>query len=253
MLRYTVFKFTLLLSVCYGYIDIGKYLKVCDRNSADVNDCIAEAVQNGLAVLADGITELGVPPVDPYRQKDLHAEYNNNQITAKMDMKDIYVHGLKSSEIKDARLRADDDQFYLEVDLTTPKVFVTGQYQGEGRYNSLKIAAKGSFNSTMTDLVYTWKLEGVPEKKDNETYMRIKSFYMRPDVGNMVSYLSNDNPESRELVDIGNRFINSNNNWRLMYRELLPLAQANWNKIGVRIANKIFLKIPYNQLFPALS
>ncbi|XP_059048502.1 uncharacterized protein LOC131843703 isoform X2 [Achroia grisella] len=196
---------------------------------------------------------MGVPPVDPYRQKDLRAEYNNNQISAKMHMTDIYVHGLKLAKVKDARLRADDDNFHLEVDIETPRVFVTGQYEGEGRYNSLKIVAKGSFNSTMTDLVYTWKLDGVPEKKGNETYMRINSFYMRPDVGNMVSYLTNDNPNSKDLIDLGNRFINSNNNWRLMYRELLPFAQANWNKIGIRVSNKIFLKIPYDQLFPTSS
>lgn len=35
-----------------------------------------------------------------------------------------------------------------------------------------------------------------------------------------------------------------------MYKELLPLAQNNWNKIGIKVANKIFLKMPYNRLFP---
>ncbi|XP_013191310.1 protein takeout [Amyelois transitella] len=238
-----------ILAACYGQLDIGKYLKVCDRNSADVNDCMVDAVQDGLAVLANGIEDLGVPAVDPYHQKELRVEYKNNQIAAKMSMRDIFVYGLKEAKVHDARLRADEDRFHLEVDLTAPKVFVTGQYEGEGRYNSLRINAHGTFNATMTDLVYTWKLDGIPEKRDDKIYVRINSFYMRPDVGNIESYLSNDNPETRELTNLGNRF--SNNNWRALYREFLPIAQDNWNKIGIRVANKIFLKVPYDQLFPA--
>lgn len=57
------------------------YLKVCDRNSVDVNDCMVEAVQKGLKTMADGIKDLDVPTVDPYHQKELKMEYNNNQVS----------------------------------------------------------------------------------------------------------------------------------------------------------------------------
>ncbi|XP_073957975.1 protein takeout-like [Choristoneura fumiferana] len=166
-----------------------------------------------------------------------------------MSMKDIYVEGLKAAKVHDARIRADEDRFHLEVDMTTPRVFVQGNYFGEGRFNSLTFNASGMFNTTMTDLVYTWKLDGVPEKRDNETYVRIKSFYMRPDVGNLESYVSNDIPESQGIIQLANDFANAN--WRPLYRELLPYAQDNWNKIGIRIANKLFLKVPYDKMFPA--
>ncbi|XP_053612568.1 protein takeout [Plodia interpunctella] len=240
---------SILLSSCCARVDIEKYLKVCDRNSVDVNDCLVEAVQDGLEALANGIEDLGVPAVDPYHQKELRVEYKNNQIIAKMSMKDIFVYGLRGAKVHDTRLRADEDRFHMEIDMTSPKVFVTGQYEGEGRYNSLRINAHGTFNATMSDLVFTWKLDGIPETRDDKTYVRINSFYMRPDVGNIESYLTNNNPETRELTNLGNRF--SNSNWRALYREFLPFAQDNWNKIGIRVANKIFLKVPYDQLFPA--
>lgn len=50
-------------------------------------------------------------------------------------------------------------------------------------------------------------------------------------------------------ADLGNNFGNAN--WKVLYRELLPYAQSNWNKIGIRVSNKLFLKVPYTQLFPA--
>ncbi|XP_063826145.1 uncharacterized protein LOC135075656 [Ostrinia nubilalis] len=247
-------KYVLVLATtlaCNGLVDIEKYLKVCDRDSEDVNDCLIEAVQDGLASVADGIPDLDVPPVDPYNQKDLRLEYKNNQIYAKLIAKDIYVEGLKNSKIHDARLKADEDRFHLEVDVTTPRIKIRGQYIGEGRYNSLQIRANGQFSTNMTDLVYTWKLDGVPKKTENGTFVRINAFYMRPDVGDMKSLLTNENPDSKELTELGNRF--TNQNWRLLYRELLPYVQDNWNKIGIRVANKIFLKVPYDQLFPLKS
>lgn len=252
MLKIKHIKLLLFLSLyksSRGDVEIGKYLQICDRNSPDVNDCLVDAIQDGITRLSDGLPELDVPPIDPYVQKEIRVEYKNNQVVAKMIMKNIVVTGLKEAKVHDVRLKADEDRFYMEVDITSPRVHVTGQYHGEGQYTSLNIKTDGEFNTTMTDLVYTWKLEGKPEVKNGTTYIKIDSFYMRPDVGGFKSYISNVVPDNPELTNVANEF--ANRNWRILYREMLPYAQANWNKIGTRVANKIFLKIPYDQLFPA--
>ncbi|KAJ2947826.1 hypothetical protein O0L34_g9613 [Tuta absoluta] len=237
---------------CFAKVDnIENYLKVCDRTSPDVNDCLVEAIADGLPKMCDGIADLGVPPVDPYHQKELKVQYKNNQIAVIMIMRDIYVSGLRQAEVKDVRLKADEDSLFMEIDMTTPEVFVNGTYHGEGGWNSLHINTTGTFNTTMKDLVYTWKLGGKTEKIDGETYLRINSFYMRPDLSDLKSYLTNDDPATREFTNLGQQFANAN--WKSLYRELLPYAQDNWNRIGIRVANKVCLKVPYDQLFPAKS
>ncbi|KPJ16707.1 Circadian clock-controlled protein [Papilio machaon] len=232
---------------------LAQYVPVCDRNSPDVNDCLIDAVKKGLVAMKNGIKDLGVPAIDPYHQKELKMEYTNNQasISGKVLVTDTYVEGVIESTVKDVRLRAEDDSFHMEIDMFSPQIFCKGRFSGGGSYNVLRVNASGDFNTTMSDLTYTWKLDGTPEQIDGETYVRIKSFYMRPDVGNMVTHMTNENPDSKELTDLAIRI--TNENWRLLYRELLPFAQSNWNKIGIRIANKIFLKVPYNQLFPIKS
>lgn len=208
-----------------------------------------DAVKSGISVLSKGIEELEIPALDPYYQKNLKVEYKNNQISAVMILKNIYVEGLSGASVHDARVRTDDDQLHIEIDLTAPKVVVRTEYEGNGQYNALKINAHGMINNTMSDLVFTWKLDGVPVKIGSETYMNITSFYMRPDVGNMHISLTNDNPETKDLTDFGLRFMNEN--WRALYREFLPFAQSNWDTIGARIANNIFMKVPYNQILPS--
>ncbi|CAG9581340.1 unnamed protein product [Danaus chrysippus] len=229
-------------------LTIGKYLKICERNSPDVNDCLVEAIQNGINTMAGGIKDIGVPAVDPFFQKEIRFDYKNNLIKAKMAVKDSWVRGLKDSTVKDVRLRADDDSFYMEVDMFSPAISVDGKYEGGGSYNDLNVTAYGDYVTNMTDLVYTWKLEGKPETIGDDVFVRITSFYMRPDVSNMNVHLSNDSPSSKDLTDLGVKLVNEN--WRLLYKELLPFAQNNWNKIGIKVANKIFLKVPYNKLFP---
>ncbi|CAH0724812.1 unnamed protein product, partial [Brenthis ino] len=240
--------FLSIVVTCLGSVGIDNYIKICNRNSPDVNDCLVEAVQDGIAAMAGGIKEIGVPPVDPYFQKEQGFEYKNNQIQAKMVTTDILVHGLRHATVRDARLRAEDDNFHLEIDMFSPAISISGKYEGHGGYNSLNITAHGTFVTNMTNLVYTWKLDGKPETINNEVFVRIKSFYMRPDVGNMQIFLTNKSPESKDLTELGVKLVNEN--WRIMYKELVPYAQANWNKIGTKVANKIFLKVPYNKLFP---
>ncbi|XP_047511312.1 circadian clock-controlled protein daywake [Pieris napi] len=243
--------FLFIFFVVCAAIDIENYLKICDRNSLEVNECLVEAVQKGIKDLAGGNADLGVPALDPFYQDELKMEYNNNQIQGKMLMSNIFVAGLSRSTVKDARLKADEDSFHLEIDMFTPKVKVYGEYEGGGSYNSLKLLANGNFSTTMTDLVYTWKLNGKPHVIKGITYIKIKSFYMRPDVGTMKTNITNENPDSKPLIDLGVKI--TNENWRLLYKEFLPFAQANWNKSGTRVANKIFLTIPYDTLFPNKS
>lgn len=52
-------------------------------------------------------------------------------------------------------------------------------------------------------------------------------------------------------AQVANDFVN--NNWRTLYKEMLPYAQENWSKMGIKVSNKIFLKVPYDQLFPVKS
>lgn len=43
------------------------------------------------------------------------------------------------------RLRADEDDFHLEIDMYSPGILITGRYEGSGGYNSLNISAHGTF------------------------------------------------------------------------------------------------------------
>ncbi|XP_050666307.1 circadian clock-controlled protein daywake-like [Leptidea sinapis] len=223
----------------------------CDRNSVEVNECLVDAIQDAIHVLTDGIKDFKIPSIDPLHQKEMRLEYKNNQVRAKMRMNEIFISGLSTSTVRDVRLKADEDKFHIEVDIKTPNMVVTGRYDGGGSYSTLKLSANGLFNISMDDLDYTWKIDGKPEIINGFTHVRVTSFYMRPDISKMKTLLTNENPESKDLTALAVQI--TNENWRLLYKELLPFAQTNWNQIGTELSNKIFLKVPYDVLFPIKS
>lgn len=70
-------------------------------------------------------------------------------------------------------------------------------------------------------MTYTWKLDGTPEQIDGETYVRITSFYMRPDVGNMVTHMTNENPDSKELSKFSQNVLSTFDNLRRSFNMLI--------------------------------
>ena len=41
-----------------------------------------------------------------------------------------------------------------------------------------------------------------------------------------------------------------NRSWRMLYNRLAPMIDESFNRSMLHIANSVFLKVPYNQLFP---
>ncbi|XP_077296347.1 putative beta-carotene-binding protein [Arctopsyche grandis] len=223
-------------------------LKICNRDDPELNDCIKDAMQFALKELASGLPELGIQSLDPHVEKEMKIEYKRNQITAKAFLKDITAHGLSNAIVHNVRANLQDDFMEIEADMSNKGIVVEGYFRGEGRLNAIVFNTKGFYNNTMSDLTWTWKISAEPEVKNGKTYMRVKKFFMRPEVGGMIVNLPvifEDNPQ---LNKIAKDF--AQNYWRLIYHELLPVIEQTWDKIGRKVCNKIFLKVPYDEIFP---
>ncbi|KAJ0182569.1 hypothetical protein K1T71_001938 [Dendrolimus kikuchii] len=236
------------VGVCYSSVGFEKYFKVCNRNDEHVNACMKDAVSNGIKTLVNGIEELDIPTIDPFFQKEYTLEYNVGPVETKVNMKNIYATGIKHATVTSASLKANDDAWEIEIHYKTPTVITTGEYDAEGKFSTIRLFGSGDFNCTMSDVSVTYLLKGVPEKKGDETYIRVESFTVTPELGNMVNYLTNNNKESQTMSDLATKFINDH--WRTIYKEFLPIVQQNWNEIGVGFASKVFNEVPYEIAFP---
>ncbi|RZF32067.1 hypothetical protein LSTR_LSTR005971 [Laodelphax striatellus] len=228
------------------------YLSPCIRNTPEFNQCIRKALQLLMGKLSKaGIKELGLESVDPLSIAELEMTYNGGDpvIGADVTLKDTITRGFSAIKVIDVRSKTDDPNFFgMDIDFYVPRIVTNGKYKMEGHVGNYPVNGAGDFNITTTEVTGTWKLRGTPIVDDGVTYIRIDRMSVRPEIGGLKAHASNlinDNPELSQIVlAFVNRF------WKVLYQEMIPYAEEHFEKILKGIVNKIFLKIPYDQLFP---
>ncbi|XP_052868331.1 putative beta-carotene-binding protein [Anopheles cruzii] len=228
-------------------VELPAFMEICYRDSPDLGKCIKSSIQRMLPEMHTGIESLGFPSLDPHESKSTYIDYKRNQMSASLHVKNAKTFGMSKAQIVDVRATATDKALNLGVDVRFPELVMEGYFKGEGRFNSIKLASKGYFNNTMTDVTTTWQLSGEVTERNGEQYMEINSFDMSPEVGNMKIYATGLFPDP-ELNDIALEFVNQY--WPMIYKEMLPNSRQVWEPVMVEIVNKIFLRVPYRRLLP---
>lgn len=90
------------------------------------------------------------------------------------------------------------------------------------------------------------KLGGRTEVRDNETFMKLNKFDMKPEIGKMKVNIDGLFPDP-ELTRIAVELINQN--WQSMYKVMIDEAKGIWEPMLLSQANGIFNVIPYRKMF----
>uniref|UniRef100_A0A182RCP4 Circadian clock-controlled protein n=1 Tax=Anopheles funestus TaxID=62324 RepID=A0A182RCP4_ANOFN len=228
-------------------VELPTYMEICYRDSPDLSNCIKNSIQRMLPEMHAGIEALDFPSLDPYKTQSTYIDYKRNQMSASLHVKNAKTFGMSKARILGVRASATDKSANIEVDVHFPEIVMEGYFKGEGRFNSIKLASKGYFNNTMTDVTTTWSMAGRVKERDGEEYLQIESFDMAPEVANMKIYATGLFPDP-ELNQVALEFVNQY--WPMFYKELLPSSRQVWEPVMVELVNKIFLSVPYRRLLP---
>ncbi|XP_014281166.1 protein takeout [Halyomorpha halys] len=232
---------------------IPTYAEVCYRDdpTRDLNECLVGSIQTLIKKISgEGIRELGLPPLDPWRVEKASVTLGSGDpFKVSMTTLDADTYGFSRIQIYDVRMSLDNPKrITLEVDFSNKKVFIEGNYEAEGSIADFPILAKGAFNLSMSDLSGTFKMKGHLVSRDGEQYLMVDRASMRPYVGNMTFFMTNDNSKYPELTALFIGLVNQF--WKSIYTETLPYAEENFDQVIRPIFNLATLKIPFNQLIP---
>ncbi|XP_014246049.1 uncharacterized protein LOC106664645 [Cimex lectularius] len=231
---------------------IPTYAKVCRRSQIDFNSCFRESLQIAIQKISkDGIRQLKVPSLDPWRVDKLTINYGTGTpFKVSMHVKNSDVYGFSRLQILNVRSNFDDPEaISMEIDFSNKKVFIEGDYNAEGLISDVPVLASGKYNVSMSNVSGTLKIKGrIVKKSDGEEYLQVIRSNSRPDVGDMVISMTNENNKYPELHNLF--LVLMNQFWKVMYEELLPYAEENFNEILTPMFNMATFKIPFNQLIP---
>lgn len=132
---------------------IAENVIICPRYTSDRDECIKRSIQAIIPVFKDGFPSLGIAAFDPLLVKKAYFEYKQNQVLATLNVKNAKVIGMSGAEVQEVRSNLTDTNLDLEFDVRFPKVYMEGNYKGEGRFNEYKVKSRGFFNVTYSELV----------------------------------------------------------------------------------------------------
>ncbi|EEB18814.1 protein takeout precursor, putative [Pediculus humanus corporis] len=225
------------------------YIQVCHRDEPNIDSCVLNSLKKLHPYMVKGIPTLDIPPLDPFKLEETLLEYHNGQIHAKFGIRDYSLYGLRDLQYQNVRTYLDDlDDFRLEIDVFIPKIKSDGRYKLQGKFVKSEFGGKGNFNVSMSNIKATWAFTGSQVIIDGVRYMKINNLDMEPVVGDMKVYASNLFSGNEALSKTALRLFNQN--WRLVYKELLPYIKKDWDKIMTEIANRVFMKVPFDEIFP---
>ncbi|XP_054280527.1 uncharacterized protein LOC128998428 [Macrosteles quadrilineatus] len=239
-----------LSAVIKGNIQVPTFTEPCYRDSPEFNSCIKRALQGLIPKLSKvGIPELELESIDPLKVPEMIMSYDANTIGGRVTLRDTITRGIGKLKIVDVRSVANDPtRFLMEIDFFIPKMRTAGLYSMQGHVGDIPITGDDKYNISMDGVSGTWKLTGAPVEEDGQVFMRIDRFEVNPEVQGLKVHANNlfkGNPElSAVTIAFVNRF------WRVLYDEMLPYTVETFDKVGRQLINKIFHKIPYDQLFP---
>uniref|UniRef100_T1PH85 Hemolymph juvenile hormone binding protein (JHBP) n=1 Tax=Musca domestica TaxID=7370 RepID=T1PH85_MUSDO len=219
-------------------------IKPC-KEDENINTCIRDVMQSMIKRSKDGVPELNIRPTDPLIQEKSNLQFENNFVQGKMALRNVRIVGLSKSTVDKTEFERNGDKVKFTTYTRTPKLQVDGSYKAEVFVNNNKMSSKGIFNVTITDISAKTETEAELYERDGHSYMRITKFNIDPTLGDMHVYATGLVPDKAlndALLDLANQ------NWRQVYKSVVPETRSTWEPIFLKNANEFFAHLPFDLL-----
>ncbi|KAI8422089.1 hypothetical protein MSG28_009978 [Choristoneura fumiferana] len=230
--------FLLVLSVlvCTASGELAPFITPC---RASDSACMVASAMSATPVLAAGVPQLGLSPLDPMTVDRV----TSNQAGLQLQMTDTTVKGLKNCVVMSMKRSARK----TNMELKCPAVLLTGDYKLGGKLLILPIEGNGKYKIKIRDFVVKIQYEMAEEERGGEKFWKVISWKHTSDVLTNVQFqfqnLFNGNQNAADAI---HQF--ANNNWKDIYHEVAPPVVKALIGNVIKEIEKLFQKVPINQL-----
>ncbi|KAK6633523.1 hypothetical protein RUM44_004130 [Polyplax serrata] len=216
------------------------YIKSCSRSDPDINSCVANSISHLRSRLINGIPELEIPAIDPLKIPRIQMENGSGRIRVKAVFTNLTIYGSSNHTL--TGVRANIDNYQLELSAKAPRLVATGRYEVLGNVLVFNIRSKGDFQAVFEDASGLAKLYGKEVVVNNVKYMKIEHVGVDFKVGKARFKIRDHGSGTRVLSEAINNFLNQN--WKEVLEEMKHTASAAIGKFVKQIINTALLKVP---------
>ncbi|CAH0558265.1 unnamed protein product [Brassicogethes aeneus] len=162
--------------------EVPPYVKQCYEGDPKVVECFKDALLHLRPYLRNGIQEIELPSVEPFKMEELSLSLTGGPNGYKVSLKDIDIFGASNFTVQKIKLIENGQPF--EGKITIPLLRINSRYTSSGVLIILPASGNGTFNGQFDDLSAYVKGKVSVHKKDNAEYLHVDSLNVDVSVRN---------------------------------------------------------------------
>ncbi|KAK4879329.1 hypothetical protein RN001_007475 [Aquatica leii] len=224
--------------------NIPNYIHICKRSDPDVAKCIMNSIEVIRPRLKKGITELGVPALEPLRIHDL--DIGRGSPNFKADLTNIDVFG--SSDFQIHKLKVNVPTLTFRVQVTLPLLRLSGHYDVNARILVVPFKGQGKFHANATQCTGTAVLKGSLNEQNGVKRLHFTKLDLKLQIGDYNIKLESGANSDPIIIQAANDVFNQN---RKDFIEIAaPFIETRVSEMILEIANDIVKNFEYDEVFP---
>ncbi|KAF5286931.1 hypothetical protein FQR65_LT12390 [Abscondita terminalis] len=219
----------------------------CKRSDPNINECLKSAIQSAMPVLAKGLPEFNFDSIKPVKVPSLTIGEGTGAVHVVQNYKNLEIHNLETAKIESVKSTITDDVMKIEANLYFDAVTVEADYNLDGNILVFPIKGDGKCTLSLKNCKVTMDIEGEMFTKKEQPHVQVKDFIIKLDPGKVEFDFKNLFNGDAKLGDEMNKLLNDN--WSDVFVDVKSGYEDALSAIFKNIANLIFKKIPYNEIF----
>lgn len=157
---------------------------MCKIKSDDVNDCIKKSLEENFSNLHNPDPNPDYPFIDPFFYQKGKLNLNRTRtLRGSFAVKNMTVFGGSKARVKTVETFFNQDDMMVSVRILVKQIDATGLYKTNVTFNDFAFISKGRFNTTFTNMIADFMLEG--NFMHNRNQFNVTRLDMMPTVQNM--------------------------------------------------------------------
>ncbi|KAH8288376.1 hypothetical protein KR054_001795 [Drosophila jambulina] len=221
------------------------YIKQCRRDDPKLVDCFIGAIEHLKPYLADGIPEIQLPSVEPFKMDTLALQLTEGPQGYKITLKNMEAFGASNFQVKSLKLSDGSEPFKAKI--VMPKLKIEAKYTSSGVLLILPASGGGDFHANFEGVSADLTGKTSRPSAKGGKYLHIDALSLVLDVKDVKMSISGAFNNNRILLEATNLFLRDNS--QIVLEAMQAQLQKKLASEFGKLANQLLKNVPIEQFY----
>ncbi|CAH1994655.1 unnamed protein product [Acanthoscelides obtectus] len=221
------------------------YIKQCREGDSEMIKCFIGAIHHLRPYLAQGIPEIELPSVEPFKMEELTLSLTTGPNGYRVSLKDIDVFGASNFTVR--KMRLSDENRPFESVINIPVLRINSRYESSGVLIILPASGNGTFNGQLEGVEATVRGRTSIKEKESLKYLHVDALHVDLVVRNIRLLVKNVYKNNAILTQAINLFLRENG--MEVFKVMLPQLRKKLAVLFMSIANSLLSHVPLEAFY----